>query len=309
MLQAVEKEFRLDVSDAIGILETSKFDRQDIMGEASIQPFAYKIFRAAKACGGTSNEHLLTRLYLSLDPDLQVFVNAPKSTDILSEYVQMLEEKIKAYRRRENTEEAGKVHFVGGNRHSEEGRSCDESLHRTGNVLRATEGRNGRSLQNINKRNELYPNNWPYERHEHYYQNGPHFPQRNVPRFQRMVPHPYRHDRGMDFGEDLTGQQGHNRGGRNEYDDYEFGANDLENHWNPYMAEHTPYGVNHQRMEFNRSSHENQNQSFRGRYYGQHVQNAYQANESLTRWPPNEGLRYDSHPRLLGPPETGGNGH
>ncbi|KAF5696202.1 retrotransposable element [Fusarium mundagurra] len=311
MLQAVEKEFRLDISDAIGILETSKFDRHDIMGEASIQTFAYKIFRAAKACGGTSNEHLLTRLYLSLDPDLQVFVDAPKSTDILSEYVQMLNEKIKAYRRRANTEEAVKVHFVGGTRHSEEGGSCVESLYSTGNGIRATEGRNGRSLQNVNKRKELYPNNWPYERH---YQNGPHFLQRNVPRFQRVVAHPYRHDRRRDLGEDLTGQQVHDRGGRNEYYDYEFGTNDLEDHWDPYRAahkteEHTPYGLNHQRMEFNHSGHENQDQSFQGKYYGQQEQNAYQPNESLNRWPPNEGLRNDYHPRLLGPPEDEGNGH
>ncbi|KAG4275183.1 hypothetical protein FPRO04_14433 [Fusarium proliferatum] len=314
MLQAVEKEFRLDISDAIGILETSKFDHQDIMGEASIQTFAYKIFRAAKACGGTSNEHLLTRLYLALDPDLQVFVNAPKHSDVLSEYVQMLEEKIKAYRRRENTEAAVKVHLVGRNRHSKEGGSCDESLHSTGNGLRAIEGRNGRGLQNVNKRNELYTNNWPYERHEYYYHNHPHFPQPNVPRFQRMVPHPYRHDRRRDVGEDLTGQQGHNRGGRNEYYDYEFDTNDLEDHWNPYraahrMEEHMPYGFNHQRMEFNGSSHEDQHQPFRGRYYGQHEQKAYQPNESLNRWPLNEGLRNDYHPRLLGPPEDEGNGY
>ncbi|KAF5235176.1 hypothetical protein FANTH_11796 [Fusarium anthophilum] len=314
MLQAVEKEFRLDISDAIGILETSKFDRHDIMGEASIQTFAYKIFRAAKACGGTSNEHLLMRLYLSLDPDLQVFVDAPKSTDILSEYVQMLNEKIKAYRRRENTEEAVKVHFVGKTRHSKEGGSRVESLYSTGNGIRATEGRNGRSLQNVKKRSELYPNNWPYELHGHYYQNDPHVPQRNVPRFQRMVPHTYHHDRRRYLGEDLIGQQVRDRGGRNDYYDYEFGANDREDNWDPYRAahrteEHTPYDLNHQRMEFNRSGHENQDPSFQGKYYAQQEQNAYQPNESLNRWPPNEGLRNDYHPRLLGPPEEEGNGH
>ncbi|KAF5228964.1 hypothetical protein FANTH_14372 [Fusarium anthophilum] len=313
MLQAVEKEFRLDVSDAIGILETSKFRRQDILGEASIQVFAYKIFRAAKACGETSNEYLLTRLYLALDPDLQVFVNAPKDTDILSGYVQMLEEKIKAYRRREDIEKALKVHFVGGNSHSQEGGSYHETLRSTGNGPSTIEDRNGRSVQNITKRYDLYPNSWPYERRQHYYQNDPCFPQRNVPVLQRLVTHPYHHDRRRNLGEDSRVQQGHDRGGRNEYYDYEFGTNDLEDHWDTYMAEHgveehMPYGFNHQRMELNRSSLENQDQSFRDRYYGQQEQSAYRPNESLTRWPPNEGLRYDSHPRLLGPPESGGNG-
>ncbi|RYC78764.1 hypothetical protein BFJ63_vAg18363 [Fusarium oxysporum f. sp. narcissi] len=315
MLEAVEREFRLDVSDAVDILETSKFDRQDIMGDASIYSFAYKIFRAAKACGGTSNEHLLTRLYLALDPDLQVFVNSPKSTDTLSEYVKMLEEKRKAYRRKEDTENARKVHLVGRNSYPQEGGSYDEPLHSTDNGLRTTEESNWRSQQHVNKRNDFDPNNWPYERHEQYYQNGRYFPQRNAPRFQRMVPHSYHHDRRRDLGENSTGQQQeHNRGGRHGYYDHELGTNNLEDHWNPYVAghridQHAPYGFDQQRMEWNRSRHQRQDQSFQGRYHGQHEQNSYQPNESWITLPTNEGLRYDSYPRLLGPAETGGNGH
>ncbi|KAH7464491.1 hypothetical protein FOMA001_g17410 [Fusarium oxysporum f. sp. matthiolae] len=315
MLQAVEREFRLDVSDAVDILETSKFDRQDIMGDASIHSFAYKIFKAAKACGGTSNEHLLTRLYLALDPDLQVFVNSPTSTDTLSEYVKMIEEKRKAFRRKEGTENAQKVHLVGGNSYPQEGGSYDEPLHSTDNTLHTTEKSNWRSQQHVNKRNDFDPNNWPYERHEQYYQNGRYFPRRNAPRFQRMVPHSYNHDRKRDVGENLIGQQQErNRGGGYGYYDHEFDTNNLEAYWKPHVSgqridEQAPYGFNPQRMVWNRSRHQIQDQSFQGRYHGQHEQNSYQPNESWTTLPTNEGLRYDSHPRLLGPAEAGVNGH
>ncbi|KAK2930461.1 hypothetical protein FoTM2_010802 [Fusarium oxysporum f. sp. vasinfectum] len=255
MLQAVEREFRLDISDAVDILETSKFDRQDIMGDASIHSFAYKIFGAAKACGGTSNEYLLMRLYLALDPDLQVFVNSPTSTDTLSEYVKMIEEKRKAFRRKEGTENAQKVHLVGGNSYPQEGGSYDEPLHSTDNTLHTTEKSNWRSQQHVNKRNDFDPNNWPYERHEQYYQNGRYFPRRNAPRFQRMVPHSYNHDRRRDVGENLIGQQQErNRGGGYGYYDHEFDTNNLEAYWNPHVSGHrideqAPYGFNPQRME------------------------------------------------------------
>ncbi|KAI8404615.1 hypothetical protein FOFC_16110 [Fusarium oxysporum] len=306
MLEAVEREFKLDICDAIEILEKSKFQRQDIMGGTSIQSFACKIFDAAKACGGTSSEHLLTRLYHALDPDLQVAVDIPKSTDTQYEYVKMIEKKINALRRKEDAKNNKRFHLVDENGYPQQGRSNGEPLPSADNDFRTTEQANMRRPKYFNVRNNLYPNTWPYELHEPYHQNYQYSPQGNSPGFQRLVPDFYGRNRRRDrSGKFIEQQQEPNQAGGRGYYDYGFGTNNHEANSIPYMTAHTvddrvPYGFNHQRIEFSGSRHQSQDQPFLGRYHEQHGQTGYQPNETWTARPMAERFRYDSHPKLLG---------